>query len=112
MTASDCVGFTLPGLDLATLPGGPAWQAAIEAVPARERHLRTHAGHLAELNPVDRAVVSGDLIRRATFTGEAAALRARIDDLGARGVTEIAYQPAGADIPRELTAFARMAGVG
>jgi len=25
-------------------------------------------------------------------------------------VTEIAYQPAGPDIPRELTAFARMAG--
>jgi hypothetical protein len=31
-------------------------------------------------------------------------------ELGTRGVTEIAYQPAGPDIPRELTAFARMAG--
>jgi 5,10-methylenetetrahydromethanopterin reductase len=102
----------VPGLDLATLPGGPAWQAAIEAVPARERHLRTHTGHLTGLNPVDRAVVSGDLIRRVTFTGEAAALRARIDELAARGVTEIAYQPSGGDIPRELTAFARMAGIG
>jgi 5,10-methylenetetrahydromethanopterin reductase len=30
-------------------------------------------------------------------------------ELAARGVTEIAYQPAGPDIPRELTAFARMA---
>ncbi len=101
----------VPGLDLATLPGGSAWQAAIEAVPARERHLRTHAGHLTELNPVDRAVVSGDMIRRVTFTGEATALRARIDELAARGVTEIAYQPSGGDIPRELTAFARMAGI-
>jgi hypothetical protein len=44
--------------------------------------------------------------------GKAAALRARIDELGARGMTEIAYQPSGGDIPRELTAFARMAGIG
>jgi 5,10-methylenetetrahydromethanopterin reductase len=102
----------VPGLDLATLPGGPAWQAAIEAVPARERHLHTHTGHLTELNPVDRAVVSGDLIRRVTFTGEAAALRARMGELATRGVTEIAYQPSGGDVPRELTAFARMAGIG
>ena len=57
-------------------------------------------------------MVSGDLIRRVTFTGEAAALRARIEELGARGVTEIAYQPSGGDIPRELIAFARMAGIG
>jgi 5,10-methylenetetrahydromethanopterin reductase len=27
------------------------------------------------------------------------------------GVTEIVYQPAGPDIERELTAFARMAGL-
>jgi 5,10-methylenetetrahydromethanopterin reductase len=102
----------VPGLDLATLPGGPEWRAAIEAVPAHERHLRTHAGHLTELNPLDRAVVTGDLIRRVTFTGEAPALRARIGELAARGVTEIAYQPSGRDVPRELTAFARMAGIG
>jgi 5,10-methylenetetrahydromethanopterin reductase len=102
----------VPGLDLATLPGGPEWRAAIEAVPAHERHLRTHAGHLTELNPLDRAVVTGDLIRRVTFTGEAPALRARIGELAARGVTEIAYQPSGQDVPRELTAFARMAAIG
>jgi hypothetical protein len=35
----------------------------------------------------------------------------RIPQLAARGVTEIAYQPAGPDIPRELTAVARMAGI-
>jgi 5,10-methylenetetrahydromethanopterin reductase len=102
----------VPGLDLATLPGGPEWRASIEAVPAHERHLRTHAGHLTELNPLDRAVVTGDLIRRVTFTGEAPALRARIGELAARGVTEIAYQPSGQDVPRELTAFARMAAIG
>jgi hypothetical protein len=41
----------------------------------------------------------------------AAALRARMDQLAGRGVTEVAFQPAGPDIPRELTAFAGMAGL-
>lgn len=100
------------GLDLDTLPGGRQWRAAIEAIPERGRHLRTHTGHLTTPNEIDRRVISGDLIRRVTFTGAADELRARVADLGARGVTEIAYQPSGADVPRELTAFARMAGLG
>ncbi len=57
-------------------------------------------------------MLTGDVIRRFTFTGEAPALRERMRELGARGVTEIAYQPAGPDIPRELTAFAQMSGSG
>jgi 5,10-methylenetetrahydromethanopterin reductase len=93
------------------LPGGAEWRAKIEAIPARERHLHTHRGHLTFPNELDRTVLTGDFIRRVTFTGEAAALRARMADLAARGVTEIAYQPAGPDIPRELTVFARMAGL-
>ena len=63
------------------------------------------------MNPTDRPVITGDVIRAYTFTGEAADLRARIDQLAARGSTEIAFQPAGPDIPRELTAFARMAAM-
>lgn len=102
----------VPGLDLSKLPGGLTWRAAIEAVPARERHLRTHEGHLTCLNDIDRPVVSGDLIKALIFTGEAPALRERLHQLASRGVTEIAYQPAGPDVPRELMAFARMAGIG
>jgi hypothetical protein len=34
-----------------------------------------------------------------------------VRDLASRGSTEVAYQPAGPDIPRELTAFARMCGL-
>ncbi len=100
-----------PGLDLAALPGGLAWRKAIEAIPERERHLRAHEGHLTYVNAIDRPVVSGELIRAFTFSGEAAALRERLADLAARGVTEIAYQPKGPDIARELTAFAAMAGI-
>ena len=102
---------SVPGFDLAKLAGGPEWRAAIEAVPLRERHLRTHEGHLTYLNETDRRVVSGELIEAVTFTGEVSALRERIGQLAGRGVTEIAYQPAGPDIPRELTTFARMAGI-
>lgn len=101
----------VPGLDLEALPGGVAWRAAIEAIPERERHLRTHEGHLTFLNDLDRPVVTGETVKAFTFTGEAAALRARLDDLGARGVTEVAYQPKGPDIARELRAFAAMAGL-
>ncbi len=101
-----------PGrLPLGELPGGAAWRAAIEALPHAERHLHTHQGHLTYVNAIDRGVITGEVIRALTFTGEAAALRARIDEVGRRGVTEIAYQPAGPDIPRELTAFARMGGL-
>ena len=100
-----------PGPGLADLPGGAAWRAAIEAVPLRERHLHTHLGHLTYVNPTDRPVITGEVIRAYTFTGVAAALRARIDELAVRGTTEIAFQPAGPDIPRELTEFARMAAL-
>ena len=93
------------------LPRGVEWRAMIEAIPPRERHLHTHRGHLTFPNKIDRKVLDGHFIRRYTFTGEAAALRERMGELAARGATEIAYQPAGPDIPRELTAFARMAGL-
>jgi 5,10-methylenetetrahydromethanopterin reductase len=95
--------------DLDALPGGPAWRAAIEAIPAPERHLRTHEGHLTVLNDLDRPAVGGELIRQFTFTGEAKDLRPRIEALAAQGVTEMAFQPKGPDIPRELRAFAAMA---
>lgn len=96
--------------DVESLPGGAAWKAAIEKFPERERHLHTHEGHHLYLNEVDRGVMTGDLIRRFTYTDEALGLRARYDALAAQGVTEIAYHPAGRDIERELTAFARMMG--
>lgn len=40
-----------------------------------------------------------------TFTGTAAELRERVGQLEGIGVTEIAYQPAGSDIPGELERF-------
>jgi len=68
-------------------------------------------GHNTLLNPLDRAAMSRDLIRRFTLTGTPDDLRARLADLAARGATEIGYRLAGPDVERELTAFARMAGL-
>jgi 5,10-methylenetetrahydromethanopterin reductase len=99
----------VPGPDLDALPGGPAWRAAIEKIPEAERHLRTHEGHLTFLNELDRPVITGKTVEAFTFTGEAPALRARLGRLAGQGVTEIAYQPKGPDIARELGAFAAMA---
>ena len=95
------------------LPGGPAWREAIEAYPERERHLAIHAGHLVKANPRDEPQVA-DLIPLASstaLTGTADQIREKITGLGALGVTELVYQPAGSDIERELRAFASAAGL-
>jgi 5,10-methylenetetrahydromethanopterin reductase len=90
------------------LPGGETWVQAIEGIPARERHLVTHEGHLARLTDIDREPVreGADLIPSLTFTGTPAQLRERVAAYDAQGVTELVYQPAGPDLPGEL---ARMA---
>lgn len=95
--------------DLDALPGGTEWAASIAAVDERRRHLEVHRGHLVELNEHDRSAVDGDVVKAVTFTGEAPELRARLDQLAEAGATEVAYQPAGPDIVRELGAFAEMA---
>jgi 5,10-methylenetetrahydromethanopterin reductase len=89
------------------LPGGEAWVTAIESLPARERHLTTHAGHLIEVTELDRPAVleAADLIPALSFSGTPEVLRDKVDGFQAMGVTELAYQPAG-DIRAEL---ARMA---
>lgn len=86
------------------LPGGATWRAGVESVPASERHLAIHEGHLVGLTDRDRAalVEGAPLLSALSFTGSATALRARADALAAAGATELAYQPAGPDIPGEL----------
>ncbi|MEA2125199.1 MAG: 5,10-methylenetetrahydromethanopterin reductase [Solirubrobacteraceae bacterium] len=90
---------------VAELPGGADWVRAVEAIPAAERHLAVHAGHLFELNEHDRGTVSPDLIPQLTLTGTAAEVAAKVEEIAASGVTEVAYQPIGRDIPRELRSF-------
>ena len=86
------------------LPGGNEWVAAIEAIPAAERHLITHEGHLVRLTAVDEEAVAlaADLLPQFTFSGTAEQLRARVAEYEAGGVTELVYQPAGPDVAGEL----------
>ncbi|HEX9260702.1 MAG TPA: hypothetical protein VF855_14270, partial [Acidimicrobiales bacterium] len=93
---------------VAGIPGGPEWLAALDTLPADERHLAVHTGHCIDLNDADRAawaVTGGSLLPGTTVTGTAADVRARVDELGAQGVTEIVYQPCGPDVRRELEAM-------
>jgi len=89
-------------------PGGATWRAAIEQTPEGSRHLAIHEGHLVAPNAADSLVLdqAAPLAGMFTTTGTAEEVRAKLDDLAQVGVTEVAYQPAGPDIPRELRAFA------
>jgi 5,10-methylenetetrahydromethanopterin reductase len=89
------------------LPGGAAWLEEVERLPAAERHLATHEGHLVHLSDRDRAALDqgADLLTTFTLTGTRDALRERLAQFESAGVTEIVYQPAGDDIPGELARF-------
>jgi 5,10-methylenetetrahydromethanopterin reductase len=87
------------------LPGGADWRASVEAVSADRRHLLTHENHLISTTERDRRALragGAELLTSATFSGSPAQLRDRLGHLEAAGVTELAYQPAGPDIPGEL----------
>jgi 5,10-methylenetetrahydromethanopterin reductase len=106
--------YTLKGTDaVRALPGGAEWLAAIEATPQDRRHLVLHEGHATTPNRVDEVVLDhiGPIIEAQTLTADPAGIGAKLDRLGARGVTEVIYQPAGPDLERELTAMADAAGV-
>ena len=95
-----------------TLPGGPEWlqRLAADRVP-EERHLAVHEGHLVAITDRDRPLIetAGEQLLGTGWTGHAASMAARMDAVGAEGITEVVYGPAGPDIPRELSAFAAAA---
>jgi 5,10-methylenetetrahydromethanopterin reductase len=81
------------------------WCAEIDEIPAAVRHLAVHAGHLVEVTERDRPYLSPELIAGFTVTGSAAEVRERVAAKLADGVREVAFQPAGPDIRRELESF-------
>jgi 5,10-methylenetetrahydromethanopterin reductase len=89
------------------LPGGARWREALETVPVERRHLALHEGHLVTTSERDLPTVreAAPLLVDFSFTGTAAQVRERVQQLADGGVTEIAYQPAGPDIPVELERF-------
>jgi 5,10-methylenetetrahydromethanopterin reductase len=83
----------------------------VEETAAERRHLVIHEGHLVEMNDIDRRFVTGEFMAQAGIAAGADAWRARLAAMESRGVTEVVYQPAGPDIPREMAAFAEVAGL-
>ena len=92
------------------LPGGRAWREAVERVPAEVRHLHVHEGHCVAVPERERGLLAPG-VGAMTFSGSEPELRARWSALAAAGATELAYAPAGPDVPRELRAMARVAGL-
>jgi 5,10-methylenetetrahydromethanopterin reductase len=94
------------------LPGGTSWREAVETMSPERRHLMVHEGHLSRITDRDRAAVQAgiDLLPQLSFTGTASELRDRAARLQEGGVTELAYQPAGDDIPGELKRFIAAVG--
>ena len=91
---------------LSSLPNASEFVALANAIPDYRRHLTLHAGHLTELNEIDRQVVTGQSVRAVTpLTGTPDELRAHMRDLEAAGITEVAFQPMG-DVAAELRAMA------
>ena len=95
------------------LPGGRDWRQAVETVELPRRHLAIHDGHLIALSQHDQALLerAAPLLASWTMTGTRTGVGARLRALTSAGITEVAYQPMGQDIPRELAAFAQAAGL-
>ena len=53
--------------------------------------------------------MAGEAILGTGWTGDAASVAARLDAVGAQGISEVVYCAAGPDIGRELEAFAAAA---
>ena len=95
-------------------PGGAEWLDRLEDErPESERHLAVHEGHLVTVTERDRPLleVAGEQILGTGWTGDAASVAARLDAVGAQGISEVVYCAAGPDIRRELAAFAAAASL-
>jgi 5,10-methylenetetrahydromethanopterin reductase len=98
--------FALENRSLGSIANGEAWAAAYASVPQGVRHLALHDQHLIAINERDRPFITGALMAKAGLAMNRAEWRERVATLEKSGATEVAYQPAGPDIARELEAFA------
>ncbi|HEX9258262.1 MAG TPA: LLM class flavin-dependent oxidoreductase [Acidimicrobiales bacterium] len=94
---------------LAAIPGAKEWSDALDAeIPPGERHLTLHEGHLVHTASRDTALVTGQFLTTFGAARTEAGWVDRLRELAEAGATEVAYQPAGADIPGELARFAEV----
>lgn len=96
------------------MPGGLEWRARVEAErPADERHLVLHEGHNATVTERDWPLIeaAGPVLTSIGWTGAADKIPGYLDDAAQEGATEVVMAMNGPDIPREIRAFARAAGL-
>ena len=98
--------FAMENRRLDSIANGEAWAAAYASVPERVRHLALHDQHLIAINERDSPFITGALMAKAGLAMNRAGWRERVAMLEKNGATEVAFQPAGPDIARELEAFA------
>ncbi len=98
--------FALENKRLEIVERGDEWAAAYQAIPAERRHLALHDQHLIAINKRDRPFITGQMLVKQGLALTRDQWRERFATLEKMGATEIAYQPAGPDIPVELEAFA------
>ena len=93
-----------------TLPNGQAWRERLKRLPEATRHLAVHFGHCVEQNEHDAACIDMTAAKQLSFTGTAGELRERLVTMEAQGPTEVMFGTMGADVRRELRAFAQLVG--
>jgi 5,10-methylenetetrahydromethanopterin reductase len=90
------------------LPNGQAWLESVMQVPEPVRHLAVNRGHNWDISNGHDALIDTGAAEQMTFTGTPDALRARLAKLEAAGATGVIFGTSGADVERELHAFARL----
>lgn len=91
------------GVDI--LPSGAEWLATYDDVDPAERHLALHDLHLIGVNERDAPFITPEVMTMMGSVFSHSELRERLAAWDAAGITEVAYQPAGPDIARELDAY-------
>ena len=90
------------------LPNGQAWLDSVRQVPERVRHLAVNRGHNLDVSNGHDQLIDTSAAQQMTFTGAPDDLRQRLAKLEAAGATGVIFGTSGADVERELHAFARL----
>jgi 5,10-methylenetetrahydromethanopterin reductase len=93
------------------LPNGDAWLASVNKIPEPLRHLSVHRGHTIDVCNAHDRLVDVSAAKQMTFTGTRAELRARLDAMQKAGATGVIFGTSGADVEREMRAYAEVAGL-
>ncbi|MBI2766106.1 MAG: LLM class flavin-dependent oxidoreductase [Chloroflexi bacterium] len=93
------------------LPNGAAWLESVRKVPERLRHLSVHRGHALDVSNAHDHLIDVSIARSVSFTGTRDELRKRLEALETAGATGVIFGTSGFDLPRELRAFADVAGL-